>query len=177
MALLPLSFRASLTIELSHASIFLLAICQTKVLNYCTKSSLLNIVAPSLFSIYGVFSVYLSLIHPHTNTSHKTPANEFTSVGASYLSQLLLVNTRLRTLHIGGNPIGGDGISFMSDALSHNVTLTALNLDSVGCSRQGIFHLAESLRQNASITALSLFSLTFRPIPPNPHTFCFVRQS
>lgn len=63
-------------------------------------------------------------------------------IGASYLGELLKINSSLHELVIPENNIGNDGISSVAEGLQYNSTLLKLDIANCGISEKGSNKLA-----------------------------------
>ena len=77
------------------------------------------------------------------------------SVGVVYITELLMANCTIETLHIGGNDIGDDGITIIARVLN-KTSISKLYVSKCGISLVGAKSLAEVLLDNKSIKLLMI---------------------
>ena len=83
--------------------------------------------------------------------------NQFTSIGASILSDALMNNQTLERLSLWKNSIGDQGVQFLSTVLSSNRSvLKRLDLSENEITDHGAEYLSQMLRTNTILTHLSL---------------------
>ena len=79
--------------------------------------------------------------------------------GAASLAAALEGNTRLRTLNLALNPLGGSaGAAALARGLRRNAALTSLDLSGCGIGDAGAVALATALRSNTALVTLNLQS-------------------
>ena len=80
-----------------------------------------------------------------------------TSSGAKCLAEMLKVNSYLKNLFIGNNPIRDEGVAHLAEALKMNKTLRYLSMSSCEITDAGVASLTDSLRMNRSLNDLDLY--------------------
>ena len=81
----------------------------------------------------------------------------YTTTGAVYIRELLMIHHKIEILDISFNDIGDDGIATITEVL-HNSKVEVLNVYKCGITFTGARLLADSLSMNQTIKVLWLWS-------------------